>query len=136
MLYFRKLALFSHYTIHRRSRSNTKYFINIRKYFGASYELKPTRTIFSQCARKNFENIYRVDDDKTQYHANPIFNTDMAILLKLCSFRWFFFWSKNSCSKKKGYKKFLGAFFWAPILFKRYQNGCGADDGLEVREFV
>ena len=101
MLYFRKLALFSHYTIHRRSRSNTKYFINIRKYFGASYELKPTRTIFSQCARKNFENIYRVDDDKTQYHANPIFNTDMAILLKLCSFRWyFFFWSKNSCSKK------------------------------------
>ena len=118
MLYFRKLVLFSHYTIHRRSRSNTKYFINIRKYFGASYELKPTRTIFSQCARKNFENIYRVDDDKTQYHANPIFNTDMAILLKLCSFRWFFFFDQKIRAVKKHvpFQKYL--------MFNAFGEGC------------
>ena len=33
----------------------------------------------------------------------PIFNTDRTILLKLCSFLWFFyvFRSKDSCSQKK-----------------------------------
>ena len=34
-----------------------------------------------------------------------VFNTDITILLKLCSFLWFFyaFRSKNWCSKKKSY---------------------------------
>ena len=43
-----------YYTIQTRSRSNTKYLINIHKYFGASYELKPARTIFSQLAQEIF----------------------------------------------------------------------------------
>ena len=34
---------------------------------------------------------------------------------------------------KKGCKNFLGAFFWVPIPFKRYQNtsGCGTDRWTE-----
>ena len=37
----------------------------------------------------------------------------------------FSFYVKYIC--KKCYKNFLGAFFWAPIPFERYQNtsGCG-----------
>ena len=36
------------------SGSNTEYLINILKYFEASYEAKPTWTIFFQCAQKIF----------------------------------------------------------------------------------
>ena len=39
----------------------------IHKNFGASYELKSTRTVFSQSAQKN---IKRVDNNKTQYRVN------------------------------------------------------------------
>ena len=34
--------------------SNAEYLINIHKYFEASYEVKPTWTIFSQCAQNFF----------------------------------------------------------------------------------
>ena len=43
--------------IQARSKSNTKDFISIHKYFGANYELKPTKAIFSQCAQKKFNEI-------------------------------------------------------------------------------
>ena len=73
----------------------------MQKYFGASYELKPTRVIFSQCAQKKVNEIFK---GQIMIKANilPVFNTDMTILLKLCLFLWFFdvFRSKNPCYQK------------------------------------
>ena len=39
--------------------------------------------------------------------------------------------------ERKGYKNFLGTCFWAPILFKGYQNtsGCDTDFGTEEDTF-
>ena len=75
-----------YYTIQTRSRSNTKYLINIHKYFGASYELKPTRTIFSQCAQKKFfDKIFR-GQIMIKTNIMPILNIDTTILLTLYSF--------------------------------------------------
>ena len=45
-----------YYTVQTRSRSNTKFLTNMQKSYGASYERKPTRTIFCQCAQKSFFN--------------------------------------------------------------------------------
>ena len=53
-----KLVLSSlYFMIQAISRSNTNDFISIHKYFGANYELKPTKAIFSQCAEKKFNEI-------------------------------------------------------------------------------
>ena len=50
-------------------------------------------------------NVLKIFREYTMIKTNtmPIFNTDTTILLKLCSFVWFFYVSrsKNSCSQKK-----------------------------------
>ena len=105
------------FTTQARYKSNTKYLKYIHKYFGASNKLKPTRTIFSQCAQNIFNEIFN-EQIMVKANIKPIFNTDMTILRTLYSFLLFFLcFSIKKFVQSKEKKHVLLEFFFFFLTF-------------------